>query len=89
MLLQYTYYDDAHGQDNVEFVDMLRDEIGCEVIVEAMFCSGLATTTPKAIAHGFRGQVVRPAIDLDMTSLPEHEVNAIRDSHQLWMASRG
>ena len=89
VLLQYTYYDAAHKEDNVQFVDMLREEVGCEVIVEAMFCSGLATTTPKAIAHGFRGQVVRPAIQPDMKSLPEHEVSAIRDSHNLWMESRG
>ncbi len=89
VLLQYTYYDEAHKQDNVDFVDMLRETINCEVIVEAMYCSGLAVTTPKAIAHGFRGQVVRPAIQLDMTSLPDHEVNAIRDSHRLWAESRG
>jgi len=84
VLLQYTYYDEAHKHDNVLYVDMLREEIRCEVIVEAMYCKGLAITTPKAIAQGFRGQVVWACNALDQTALQDWEVNAIRDSHNLW-----
>jgi hypothetical protein len=89
VLLQATYYDDAHKADNVLFVDMLRDVTGCEVIVEAMYCKGLPTTTPKAIAQGFRGQIIRPCNEPGCTSLEQWMVDAIRDSHNLWMESRG
>ena len=60
ILLQYTYFDDSHGQDNVDYVDMLRDISGCDVVVEAHFCAGLRMTTPLSIAKGFIGQIVSP-----------------------------
>ena len=85
---QATYYDDSHGQDNVDFVDKMRYTYNCEVIVEAMFCRGLPITTPKAIAQEFRGQLVRPAFEEGATKLEDWMVDAIRDSHQLWMESR-
>lgn len=88
VLLQYTYFDTAHGKDEWDWVDNLVDATNCEVIVEAMFCAGLPTTTPKAIAKGFRGQIVHPA-----NSSGEHlegwMVDNIKISHERWMASRG
>ena len=89
VLCQGTYYDDSHGQDNVDFVDMLRYTHDCEVIVEAMYCRGLATTTPKAIAQEFRGQLVQPAFEEGATKLEDWMVDAIRVSHQLWVESKG
>ena len=88
VLLQATYYDSAHKADNVVFVDMLRDTVNCEVIVEAMFCKGLPTTTPKAIAQGFRGQLVMPAFEEGATRLEDWMVNNIKVSHDLWTKSR-
>jgi len=85
---QATYYDDSHGQDNAEYVDNIRYTYDCETIVEAMFCRGLPMTTPKAIAQGFRGQLVRPAFEEAATGLEDWMVDNIRDSHQLWEASK-
>lgn len=84
VLLQYTYFDDSHDQQDVEWVDMLREISKCEVIVEAMFCSGLPSTTPKAILKGFRGQIVHPVNEIGKTQLEEWEVDNIRASHNLW-----
>lgn len=84
VLLQATYYDDSHKQDNVDFVDMLRATVGCEVIVEAMFCKGLPMTTPRAIAQGFRGQIVMPAYEDGATKLEDWMVNNIKVSNELW-----
>lgn len=88
VLLQYTYYDDSHGEDNVQHVDMLRDISGCEVIVEAMFCKGLSITTPKAIAKGFRGQIIRPVHEPGATKLEDWMVENIRASYNQWMESK-
>lgn len=88
VLLQATYYDEAHKQDNVDFVDNLIATTGCEAIVEAMFCKGLPTTTPKAIAHGFRGQLVRPAFEDGATKLEDWHVENIRVSHNQWTEGR-
>lgn len=84
VLLQYTYFDDAHPQENVEYVDMLRDISGCEVIVEAMFCSGLPKTTPKAIMKGFRGQIVHVVNDFGASRMEDWMVDNVRNSHNLW-----
>jgi hypothetical protein len=83
-LLQYTYFDSSHPPENEIYVDMLRDISGCEVIAEAMFCKGLATTTPKSIVRGFRGQIVRPANEIGATRMEDWELDAIRKSHELW-----
>lgn len=82
---QCTYYDEDHKQDNVDFVDMLGKISQCETIVEAMHCSGLPITTPKAIAHGFRAQIVFPAYE-NHTSLRLENwmVNNIKVSNELW-----
>jgi hypothetical protein len=89
VLFQATYYDSSHKEDNVVFVDQMRFTYNCETIVEAMYCKGLPTTTPKAIAQKFRGQVVRPAFEDGATSLEDWMVNNIRDSNNLWRASKG
>ena len=88
VLLQYTYFDDSHGADEQNWVDNLIKISNCETIVEAMFCDGLPKTTPLAIAKGFRGQIVHPANGFDNVSLSDDMVNKIRDSHNLWKASR-
>lgn len=85
VLLQYTYYDDSHPQANTNYVDMLINISKCETIVEAMFPAGLPTTTPKAIAKGFRGQIVCPAHEAGGEAFTDMMVNNIRDSHNLWM----
>jgi hypothetical protein len=90
VLLQYTYFDDAHPQENEMYVDMLMNTYGCEVIVEAMFCKGLPTTTPRAIAKGFRGQIICPTHPhTHETSFKNEMVEAIRDSHIQWAKARG
>jgi len=89
VLLQATYYDDSHKADNVIHVDMLGEVTGCETIVEAMFCKGLPTTTPKAIAQGFRGQLVRPAFEEGSKKLEDWMIENIKTSHRLWSESRG
>lgn len=89
VLCQATYYDSSHKQDNVEFVDMLRYTYNCETIVEAMYCEGLPITTPKAIAQGFRGQLVRPAFEKGATRLEDWMVTNIRNSNELWRKSKG
>jgi len=60
VLLQYTYYDQAHGTENEIYVESLKNDLGCDVIVEAHYARGLKITTPAAISKGFRGQIVCP-----------------------------
>lgn len=60
VLLQYTFYDHDHPQENVEWVDTLKKQFNMDVIVEAHFCEGLKVTAPDAIAKGFRGQIICP-----------------------------
>lgn len=86
---QCTYFDKIHGQDNVLFVDFLKETTKCEVIVEAHYCSGLPKTTPIAIAKGFRGQLVRPAYENAATYLKDSHVANIKASNELWRRSRG
>lgn len=81
---QATYFDRGHKQDNVDFVDDLMKTTNCEVIVEAHFCKGLPTTTPLAIAKGFRGQLVRPAYEEGATRLKDWHVENIKNSYNLW-----
>jgi hypothetical protein len=89
VLLQYTYFDVAHEDDNVQYVDRLIADTGCEAIVEAMFCAGLAQTTPKAIAKGFRGQVVAPTHPhTQRPNLEDWMVVEIKKSLDLWRASK-
>jgi hypothetical protein len=85
VLLQYTYYDSSHDDNNVRYVDMLQSISNAEVIVEAMFSKGLPITTPKAVAKGFRGQIIHPARDPG-SHLEDYEVENIRNSHNLWKA---
>ena len=54
-----------------------------------MFCEGLPTTTPKAIAKGFRGQIVQPANAIEGEAFTQGMVDAIRNSHNQWVESRG
>jgi len=87
VLMQWTYFDDSHRADEVNHVDHLIEISNCETIVEAMFCGGLPTTTPKAIAKGFRGQVVMPVHEIGKSVLEDWMVNNIRDSYNLWKES--
>lgn len=88
VLLQYTYFDSSHGDANASYVDTLRGISGCEVIAEAMFCNGLAHTTPKAIAKGFRGQIIHPQHSgFGTEPLDDGMINAIRTSNDLWKAN--
>jgi hypothetical protein len=90
VLLQYTYFDDSHPQENVEYVDMLKEKYCKDVIVEAMFCAGLPTTTPRSIAKGFRGQIICPVHPHTHESgLHEWMVDAIAQSNRLWKESKG
>jgi len=85
VLLQYTYFDDSHPRENEIYVDKLKDAYGCEVIAEALFCKGLPTTTPKAIAKGFRGQIICPTHPHTHESrLEGWMVENIRHSYQTW-----
>lgn len=88
VLLQYTYFDGSHDLDCINFVDHLVNISGADVIVEAMFCAGLPTTTPKAIAKGFRGQIVHPANAIEGESFTKEMLDAIRNSHNAWKESR-
>ena len=85
VLLQYTYFDAAHPQENVVYVDKLVSDYGCEVIAEAMFCKGLPQTAPRAIAKGFRGQIICPThLTTGEKKLQDWMINAISDAHKLW-----
>jgi len=89
-LLQYTYFDGSHGQDNVEFVDRIKNELGAEVIVEAMFASGLPTTAPRSIAKGFRGQILHPTMQsFSGEGLNQTILQNIKNAQTQWMESRG
>ena len=89
VLLQYTYFDSSHNDACKEFVDKLVKASECEVIVEAMFYSGLPTTTPQAIAKGFRGQILHPTKEsFSGEALCDEAINNIKNSHKMWMESR-
>jgi hypothetical protein len=84
---QCTYFDELHTQDSILFLDFLKEATKCEVIVEAHFCKGLPTTTPIAIAKGFRGQLVRPAYENAATFLKDSHVENIKNSIIQWRMS--
>ena len=86
VLLQYTYFDGSHTQDERDWVDNIIKISQCETIVEAMYCAGLPTTTPKAIEKGFRGQIVQPAHNVSNQFLDQTEVDIIGNSYNLWKA---
>ena len=89
MLLQYTYFDKDHPQENADYVDNLREISGCHVIAEAMFCKGLAETTPKSIAKGFRGQIVCPTDPhTGEKNFQTWMFDAIEQSHNAWKESK-
>ena len=89
VLLQYTYFDEAHGAENVAYVDSLKDEIPCDVIVEAHFCNGLRDTTPKAIAKGFRGQIICPTHPMiGKNNLDDGMISEIKWACDTWKRSR-
>ena len=90
MLLQYTYFDSSHKADNEQFVDMLRNETGCEVIAEALFAKGLPTTAPRAIAKGFRGQILHPTMgSFSNEGLTAQILDNIKIANRMWLDSRG
>jgi hypothetical protein len=87
-LLQYTYFDDAHSFVHHRHVDSIKAEFQADIIVEAMYCQGLPTTTPKSIAKGYRGQIIGVAHPMaPADGLDNWMVNAIRKSHQTWLES--
>jgi hypothetical protein len=89
VLLQYTYFDGSHPPENAVYVDMLKEKYCKDVIVEAMFCKGLKTTTPKAIQKGFRGQIICPTHPhTQEKSLQDWMINEIRISHNLWRSNK-
>jgi len=86
VLLQYTYYDEYHPQENVNWVKRLRELSNCEVIVEAHFCKGLKETTPKAITEGFRGQILCPIhVMSGQSSMETWMYKEIKRSCELWL----
>ena len=88
-LLQYTYYDHAHGKENEAHVDNIAKVTGCDVIVEAHYCKGLRETAPKSIKKGFRGQIVCPTHQQSGSALPEDWMfSEIKWAHDLWRSSR-
>ena len=87
-LLQYTYYDDAHLDHHRAHVDSIKNEFQADIIVEAMYCQGLPTTTPASIEKGYRGQILGVAHPIAPTNnLEEWQVEAIRTSHETWLES--
>lgn len=85
MLLQYTYYDESHPQENVDWVKNIQQISQCETIVEAHFCAGLKETTPKAIAEGFKGQILCPVHSMSGNRKMEHWMyGEIKKSLELW-----
>ena len=88
VLLQYTYFDESHPEENVIYVDSLKKDYGLDVIVEAHFCGGLKTTTPKAIAKGFRGQILGPIHGQSgQTRMEEWMYAEVQNSIKLWEQS--
>ena len=89
VLLQYSYYDKSHPQENTDWVNEIVKISGCEVIVEAHFCDGLKWTTPKAIAEGFRGQIVCPVhVHAGSGVVDSWKVEEIRKSVEIWRQNR-
>lgn len=89
-LMQYTYFDPSHKEDNAQFVQKLMDETKCKVIAEALFAKGLRWTTGAAIQKGFRGQILHPTMDsFSGEGLDDEIVGIIKNSHEEWMRSRG
>lgn len=87
-LLQYTYFDDAHTEYHRMYVDSIKKEFQCNIIVEAMYCQGLPTTTPASIEKGYRGQILGVAHPIAPThDLEDWQVDAIKESHNLWLKS--
>ena len=87
-LMQYTYFDSAHTDVHKNYVDGIKEEFQCDVIVEAHYCSGLPTTTPASIARGFRGQVVGTAHgEAETRGIESWMLDAIRTSHNQWLES--
>jgi hypothetical protein len=85
VLLQYTYFDEAHPSENVGYVDMLKDTYNCEVIAEAMFCKGFSKTTPQSIEKKFRGQIICPTHPhTHEMSFQPYMLEAIRNSYNTW-----
>ena len=89
-LLQYTYFDSSHDANNEIFVDKIKNELGAEVIAEALFANGLPTTAPKAIAKGFRGQILHPTVG-SFTGEPINNqiLENIKNANKLWLEGRG
>ena len=86
---QDTFYDDSHTDKHRDWVDSIKEEFQCDIIVEAMWPSGLPTTTPKAIASGYRGQIVGVSHSHipDERDLSSTILSNIKESHKLWLES--
>lgn len=88
-LLQYTYFDSSHPQENVAYVESLQHNYKCEVIAEAMFCDGLPNTTPQSIAKGFRGQILCPTHQhTGKKHIEDWMLTNIKNSLALWKDSK-
>ena len=88
VLMQYTYWDSSHTERHRNHVDEIEEEFQCDVIVEAMWPTGLPTTTPGSIAKGYRGQVVGTEYQgASEMHLEAKVLDAIEESHRQWLES--
>jgi len=86
---QDTFWDSSHTEQHRSRIDAIAEELQCEVIVEAMWPSGLPTTTPLSIARGYRGQIVGPSHPHfpKLGSLEPWVVANIKEAHRQWLES--
>jgi len=89
VLEQDTYWDGAHTERHRNYVDEIKEEFQCDVIVEAMWPQGLPITTPASIAKGYRGQVIGVSAQsiLPIHSLESWILNNIKEAHNQWLRS--
>jgi ABC-type transport system substrate-binding protein len=88
VLMQYTYWDSSHTERHRNHVDEIEKEFQCDVIVEAMWPTGLPVTTPGSIAKGYRGQVIGTEYQgVAEMSLEAKVLDAIKESHRQWLES--
>jgi len=88
VLSQYTYWDTSHTERHKNYVDEIKEEFQCDVIVEAMWPTGLSVTTPGSIAKGYRGQVIGTEYQgVAEMRLESKVVDAIKEAHRQWLES--
>jgi len=87
VLEQDTYFDATHTERHRSHVDEIKEEFQCDVIVEALWPQGLPTTTPKAIARGYRGQIVGVSHQHvpENVALEHWMLVNIQNSHRQWV----